>query len=167
MQSVEQWNGSNWVYREAYLYQNNAWKSISTILFSNGVDNTAITGGWVSSESGANVTIANGYVQSGAVAYMTLYENNAINLTPYSTLTAKVSTNVTSAATFNLIVAAAKTRSPSIIVQSSNISVSNIDTPIDVSVDVSAVNAAYYIGLKSTPSSSAAHTGRIYEAILI
>lgn len=115
--------------------------SFELILFNNGSDNTAVTGGWTS-KTGNYVGF-----DAGGNTYKESYSNNKVDLTGYSTLNFLFSVYYCVAG-LSCGASNAKTGSPNQAL--SNLNATNeSQSNITVTVDVSEINSAQYIGFYS------------------
>lgn len=115
--------------------------AFTLILFQNGSDNTAVTGGWTS-KTGNYVGF-----DAGGNTYKESYSNNKVDLTGYSTLNFLFSVYYCVAG-LNCGASNAKTGSPNVAskyVADTNNELYNITA----TVDVSEINSAQYIGFYS------------------
>ena len=161
---------TSWQMKVAYIWISGAWKRLATVLYAHGVDNTALTGGWVRWASGGSVTVYPNYVGETAVAYGAAFgTNNAVDLTGYSTFFGMVTSNVPSNIQHYMAVRSDKAvaSNTNLIAKSSQIIVTNLNTPVPFSIDITAINVARYLGMNTVHTSSAVFEGRIFEAYLI
>lgn len=96
---VEQYDGTQWKRMEAYIYDGEAWRNVSTekvLLYENGVTNAELVTGWTERKGNYGVIEWNedhlylGY--TGSVdRYASVYTGNTIDLTNYSKIVAVVS----------------------------------------------------------------------------
>ena len=153
-------------YKPSYIYQGGTWKTLATVLFAPGNNNTAVTGGWTGN---GTPTVTNDYVgQSATVTYPYLFVNNLLDLTPYKMIVGKASTSTAVWTTLNakVLVSTAKSATGT-EVHASYILQSLSHTIVNFSIDISNINSTKYIGIGSSANSSALYTLRLYELILV
>lgn len=95
---VEQYDGTQWKRMEAYIYDGEAWRQVSTekvLLYENGVTNDELVTGWTEKKGSYGVIEWNedhlylGYTGS-ADRYASVYTSNTIDLTNYSRISVVV-----------------------------------------------------------------------------
>ena len=168
-QSAQQWNGTNWVGKEARIYYNGAWRAWKRWLYQNGNQFAAETGGWLCAPGASGSFSANptnmSYTQNhGGNRILWIYSAAAINLTNAQSLKIRhVRTTLTTATAFLFGVGTAQM---SFNVKSTTLSGPNNGEYIQT-IDIAAINGTVYIGIQSD-SGSAAYgaqgiSGTIYE----